>query len=120
MVEFLRRSTHASGGSEALVTEEVNRAATEKSEVLSRPAALLRQERHLFVWLDADLCGEKEFALWSGQPRYAPWPLLPRHIDHCSVGSWSLTPGEGIGHAVIWVADRERPWRYPDQLVLAS
>ena len=112
-VEFLRRSTHSSGASEALVTEEVDSALIHKSDVLSRQPALFRQERHLFVWLDADLCGEKEFALWSGRPDFAPRPTLPSHIDHCSVACWSSTPGEGIGHVVIWEADRDGPWRYP-------
>jgi len=119
-VEFIRRSLGGSGRTENLVTDEVDRAARNKVAVMSRAAAAEGSERHLFVWLDADFCGDVEFSLWSGYPDTARPPALPRPIDHAWVGCWSLTPGEGIGHVVIWEAARGRPWRYPDVLSISQ
>ena len=112
-VEFLRRSGSASGNTEPLVTAEVERAVAEKQTTLSRPSALSRDARHLFVWLEADFCGKIHFALWSGHPEAAPAPNIPKPIDHVWVAGWSSTPGQGIGHVVIWEAPRGGDWRYP-------
>jgi hypothetical protein len=115
-VEFLRKSTHASGGSEYLVTAAVEQVSQRKVGVLSRPLALDRDERHLFVWFHADLGGMRDFSLWSGQPEWAPTPILPCTIDHCWAAAWSSTPGEGLGHVVIWEASRGGGWQYPASL----
>jgi hypothetical protein len=112
-VEFLRRSGSAAGNTETLVTTEVERAAKDKHAALSRPTALRRDERHLFVWLEADFCGQVHFAMWSGHPAAAPVPDIPEPIDHVWVAGWSSTPGQGIGHAVIWEATRGGGWQYP-------
>ncbi|MDP8930435.1 MAG: hypothetical protein M3O70_18175 [Actinomycetota bacterium] len=111
-VEFLRRSGGESNRTEHLVTAEVDRAAA-KERVLSRPAAVERDTRHLFAWLDPDFCGDVEFGLWTGRPEAAPPPKLPPSIDHVWVAMWSLTPGEGIGHVVVWEEARGTGWRYP-------
>ena len=115
-VEFVRRSGNASGNSETLVTAEVDRAAETKRAVLSRPSAMSRDGRHLFVWLDSDYCGQTHFALWSGHPASAPPPTLPSSMDHTWVAGWSSTPGEGIGFVVIWEAERGTGWHYPAAL----
>lgn len=114
-IEFIRRSGGGSGCTEHLVTEEVERAAIAKEAVLSRPTAGERDARHLFVWLDPDYC-VAEFALWSGRPSSAPSPDLPQVIDHVWVACWSLTPGQGSGHVVVWEAPRGEAWDYPDAL----
>lgn len=115
-VEFIRRSGSSSANSEPLVTAEVACAAENKRTALSRPSALRRAARHLFVWLDSDYCGRTHFALWSGQPAAAPPPALPSPIDHGWVAGWSMTPGQGIGYVVIWEAARGGRWRYPSAL----
>lgn len=114
VVEFIRRSSGGSARTEDRVTTVVNQAALAKAEVLSRPAATDLDERHLFVWIDSDLCDDVEFSLWTGYPPAAPPPHLPDAIDHVWVAAWSLTPGEGVGHLVIWEALRGGPWRYPE------
>jgi hypothetical protein len=113
VVVFERRSRHGSGRTEYMVTEEVNRAARAKADVLGREAARRRDAAHLFVWLDPNLCREGiEFAMWSGYPSAAPRPILPESIDHVWVAMWSLTPGEGIGYVNVWEASRDGEWRY--------
>ncbi|MBY5163135.1 hypothetical protein [Salsipaludibacter albus] len=113
-VEFIRRSGGGSGNTEHLVTEEVTRAAVRKSPVLSRPAAQRADRRHLFVWLDPDWCREAEFGLWSGNPAFAPPLDFAPGIDEIWVGSWSATPGEGIGYVVLWHANHpSAAWRHP-------
>lgn len=112
-VEFIRRSRGGSGNTQHLVTAEVERAATVKEQVLSRRPAQERSSRHLFVWLDPDFCGEVQFGLWSGHPAGAPPPNLPPSIDVVWVAAWSLTPGEGIGHVIVWQATNPGGWRYP-------
>lgn len=113
VVVFERRSRHGSSRSEFLVTAEVNRAAQAKAGVLGRDHARARDAAHLFVWLDPDLCREGvEFAMWSGYPGEAPRPLLPEVIDHVWVAMWSLTPGEGMGHVIVWEASRGGQWRH--------
>lgn len=116
LVVFIRRSGGGSARTEDRVTAVVNQAAISKEEVLSRTAATELDDRHLFVWIDPDLCDDVEFSLWAGHPRAAPPPDLPEPIGHAWVSTWSLTPGEGVGHVVVWEASRGGSWRYPTAL----
>lgn len=109
-VVFLRRSQTASGHTEHLVTAEAERAAAAKAEVLSSPQARACGERHVFVWLDTDFCGEVEFALYTGYSAAAPAPILPECVSVVWVACWSLTSGHGTGHVIAWRAPRGEGW----------